>query len=253
MKLIRNKSLYSVISALLLVLCTLSSCDGDGNSSSGSGSYILVTQMSDSIKLYVNYDLASELDNSIYPSPLTVSPFTLSHYVKNRKFVGGITLSNMTTDVTGDSLTLCAMPGHGCARIASSMSFNPTYFVADLTHPCTISFGTTLPFETERIFITNVVSVFREITDRKSVNNLKLRISSLNEKGEPTGRFVECYLAESGVALSEWTEINLSSLGACYGLQFSLNAEDVAFENLPFRPCFCLDYLVTKYSYNYSY
>ena len=254
--------IHRLFSAILLSLTVASfgGCDSEGNSQSGHGTFILATTMTDSIQVYVNYDVAQDLDSTVYASPFTVNGCRLSHYVQKRKFIGGITLSNAAASTSLENNNYSSVPGHGAAAIAGTDRRNQTYFVADLSRPATIYFQSSVPVKPEQIYVTNAALTYHTMlqgtaeTPAFTANDrLTLHISGLNEKGETTGRATSIRLANGTDFITEWERLDLTPLGYAYGLQFELEQNGRYSNNMTLPVRFCFDYLVATYEYAYDF
>lgn len=254
-----------IIPATVVGMCLCTSCDSGGNSYSGSGVLQMAVGDLDSTMVYANVDETKEAVSSLTPyvndlyiGSTSYPEFQLSHYVLNRRFVGGFTATNQTDTTTVSADNYAAIVGHGAAN-------NATYFVGDLNKTCSITFRTDAlygePLQPQFIMVTNATYTYWAMAEGTAqyaafadADYLTLTIQALNKKGATTGREVQVDLARNGKLLREWQRVDLTKLGECYGLYFSLEATGgVQDLSIPLPPRFCVDFLTAKYEYSFDY
>jgi hypothetical protein len=248
--------------AAVATTLTLAGCAGGGNSYSGSGTLQMAAGDLDSTLVYANVDETKEADGT-YSNPLYIGSssypeFALSHYVRQGTFVGGLTATNQKDTLTVDNLNYSAITGRGAAS-------NATYFVADLNKTASITFRTDalygVALTPQFIYVTNAAYtylVMEQGTEQYPAytvgDYLTLHIAALNKNGGATGQEVEVDLARGGKLLRKWQKVDLTELGECYGLYFTLEATGgTTGLNIPLPPRFCVDLLTANYSYSFEY
>jgi hypothetical protein len=248
---------------LAATLLTLSACDSDGNSYSGSGTLQLAAGDLDSTMVYAHVDSSKDpgvtYENDLYVGSSSYPEFQLAHYVCDGQFAGGLTATNQTDSTTLAADNYAAITGHGAAS-------NATYFVGDLRKQCSITFRTDAlygePLTPQFIMVSNAAYTYLAMAEGcdlypafTAADYLELHIYALDKKGGAiAGREVVVDLASKGKLLKEWKKVDLTELGECYGVYFNLEATDgTSGLSVPVPPRFCFDFLTANYNYSFSY
>jgi len=259
------KFLLSQMVLVLLTAFVFVACDNDGNKYEGHGTYACFITMPDSLDILSNFDPIKEMDSTKYRNDIVVnSIFKLSHYCESKKFVGGITVTNMKDLDTAAPTNYSSIVGHGSLAHSTGDTYNQSCFIADLRERCTILFDSAqlfYPLNPQSIYVTN--AAYSYLCMRNGADGypkfeaddfLKLHIRGLNRNGTTTAKSVTVDLASDGNVLNEWEKVDLTPLGATYGLVFSLETADGQINSqIPLPPLFCFDALVADYSYSIIY
>ncbi len=259
------KSLLSWMALWLLGATAFMSCDSEGNKYEGHGTYACFTSMPDSMDILSNYDIIKEMDSVKYRNDIVInSLFRLSHYCESRKFVAGITVTNMKDLDTAAPTNYSSIVGHGSLAHSNGETYNQSCFIADLKERCTIVFDSAqlfYPLKPQSMYVTNAAYSYLcmkngagEYPKFGTDDFLKLRIRGLNRSGSSSTRYVDVYLADNGNILDEWKQVDLTPIGETYGLTFTLETADGRINSqISLPPLFCFDALIADYSYSISY
>jgi hypothetical protein len=262
-KLVQMKAFFAGCIAAISPLLVYTACDSDGNSYSGSGTLQLAVGDMDSTTVYANVDATKEslgtYSNPIYMGSLNYPEFELSHYVRQGSFVGGITVTNQTDSLHATADNYASITGSGAGS-------HKSYLVADLSKTASVTFRTTtyynVPLTPQFIYVTNATYTYMTMKEGSAQypafttsDYLKLRITALNKNGGAlTDKSVEVYLAANGTPLKKWQRVDLTDLGECYGLYFTLESTDGSTDvSIPLPPRFCFDLLTATYNYSIQY
>jgi hypothetical protein len=255
--------LFPISCVAVLTTVAFTACGEGGNSYSGSGTLQLAAGDLDSTEMvYANVDESKESDgtyaSNFYVGSTSYQEFELSHYVRSGAFVGGLTATNMTDSTTLSADNYACIVGHGA-------SSNKTYFVGDLNKTCAITFHTdylySVPLSPTFVMVTNAAYTYLAMeqgTDEypafTEADYLTLHIIALNKNGGATGKEVTFDLASRGKFQREWKRVDLTELGECYGVAFTLESTGgTTGLNISTPPRFCIDFLTATYSYSFDY
>ena len=100
----------------------------------------------------------------------------------------------------------------------------------------------------EYAYITNTAYTVKSMTEGDSFSKkfdetdwLKLTIIGLDNEDKETGEPVEFYLAKDGNIVTEWTKVDLTSLGVCSHIRFTMDSSDKSYGYMNTPAYFALD------------
>lgn len=100
----------------------------------------------------------------------------------------------------------------------------------------------------EYAYITNTAYTVKSMTEGDTFSKkfdetdwLKLTIIGLDNKDKETGEPVEFYLAKDGNIVTEWTKVDLTSLGVCSHIRFTMDSSDKSYGYMNTPAYFALD------------
>lgn len=100
----------------------------------------------------------------------------------------------------------------------------------------------------EYAYITNTAYAVKSMTEGDTFSKkfdetdwLKLTIIGLDNEDKKTGEPVEFYLAKDGNIVTEWTKVDLTSLGVCSHIRFTMDSSDKSYGYMNTPAYFALD------------
>lgn len=100
----------------------------------------------------------------------------------------------------------------------------------------------------EYAYITNTAYTVKSMTEGDTFSKkfdetdwLKLTIIGLDKDDNETGEPVEFYLAKDGNIVTEWTKVDLTSLGVCSHIRFTMDSSDKSYGYMNTPAYFALD------------